>query len=93
MQFARFREKGRKNGGGASDDRLRIRFSKYRERNERFVHCGTFLFETGKDFEQSVDVIFRKSIDNREEMWYNTDLVRTANARPSPYRAKLKGAV
>ena len=33
-------------------------FQSIGERNERFVHCGTFLFETGKDFEQSADVIF-----------------------------------
>ena len=58
-----------------------------------FVHCGANFFETGKDFEQSADVNFQKSIDNREELWYNTELVRTANARPSPYRVKFIDAV
>ena len=36
---------------------------------------------------------FEKSIDKPKKLWYNADLVRTANVRPSPYRVKIIDAV
>ena len=36
---------------------------------------------------------FEKSIDKPKELWYNADLVRTANVQPSPYRVKIIDAV
>ena len=38
-------------------------------------------------------VNFQKNLDKEGNLWYNISSVRTAIARPSPYRVKYEGAV